>query len=398
MSPIETGSMLADFFATCKKRDGGEYLPDSIYQLYNALHHHYFNLNGWDLWSGQDFDSSRHSLDRRMKVLTHDGIGSDKEKQEVFTNEEEIKIYSVFNVTSAWNLLYACFYVCGKFFALRGYQDHRALSWGELRKYVDRTGDVYYGRKIIKGKNFQGGIADRKKRQFAKLIRRMYRDDRNPSYDLVTYLDELRAHSPSSAEFVYLTPIENPTTHIWFKVEPLSDTLLRSLMHRICSLAGIPPRSNHILRGQCATQLFEAGFKAQQVMERTGHQSLKAVMAYNQTSDATHKRVCDALAPKQEAEPAVKRPRSAPALEAPVQYSVPPAPLAIDSVSSVPSAPPAPAPALYVPPVPPVPPVPSVSPLSIDVSGVEAALRGILQNCTLQNPTFNIYFQMPERK
>jgi site-specific recombinase XerD len=69
------------------------------------------------------------------------------------------------------------------------------------------------------------------------------------------------------------------------------------MMHTICSNAGVTPHSNHILHGQYATALFEAGFDVEQVMERTGHNSVKATIVYNQTSDMTHQKQCDALTP-----------------------------------------------------------------------------------------------------
>jgi hypothetical protein len=291
-------TILVGCFKSVKQKNGKEYSPDTLYQLYNALYHVLLRDRQVDIWKDDQFDDCRKALDWNMQRLTALGIGDDKNKQEIFSNDEELKIQEyAFSFNNAWGLLRAIFYNIGKIFAFRGYEDHRFLSWNELKRYTDRSGIPYWGRKLTKSKTYNGGIKDRAKKVFSKLIRRMYGNSDDPHCP-VRYLDEYFKHCPTGVDRVYLKPLETPQGDIWFSTTPLPDSLLRTMMENICECAGIPKRTNHILCAQCATTLFEAGYDVKVVMERTGHNSIKAAMAYNQTSDDMHRTQCAALAPK----------------------------------------------------------------------------------------------------
>lgn len=76
--------LLLDFlFTLYRRKDGKEYTPDTLYQLYNGLWHVLLRDRKVDIWKDEEFDPCRKSLDFGMRRLTALGVGDEKSRPEV---------------------------------------------------------------------------------------------------------------------------------------------------------------------------------------------------------------------------------------------------------------------------------------------------------------------------
>ena len=90
--------------------------------------------------------------------------------------------------------------------------------------------------------------------------------------------------------------MDKPTPTCWYSRKPIGHHKLEGTVARLCNEAGIPGfRTNHSLRATAATRLYNAGVDEQQVMERTGHQSLDGVRSYKHTSMQQKEALSDIL-------------------------------------------------------------------------------------------------------
>ena len=75
--------------------------------------------------------------------------------------------------------------------------------------------------------------------------------------------------------------------------------MLASYMAEIAKRGGLQGIfTNHSGKRTCATELYDAGIDEQEIMERTGHRSVKSVRAYKRRTPAVEKRASDALNPQ----------------------------------------------------------------------------------------------------
>ena len=81
--------------------------------------------------------------------------------------------------------------------------------------------------------------------------------------------------------------------------QPVGINMLATYMSEIAKRGGLQGNfTNHSGKRTCATELYDAGVDEQEIMERTGHRSVKSVRAYKRRTPAVEKRASDALNPE----------------------------------------------------------------------------------------------------
>ncbi|XP_033733613.1 uncharacterized protein LOC117322782 [Pecten maximus] len=91
-----------------------------------------------------------------------------------------------------------------------------------------------------------------------------------------------------------------PGTPPRFGNQPVGVNKLRNLMKIICAGAGLSGNyTNHSGKRTCATQLYIARVDEQEIMNRTGHRSEKAVRKYKSADESVLRKVSSVLDPPQ---------------------------------------------------------------------------------------------------
>ena len=86
------------------------------------------------------------------------GIGAESKSAEVFTKEEEDQLWSsdTLSTNTSKGLLRAVFFLNGKYFCLRGGEEHRQLKLSQLKRVASPPRYIYTE---CASKNLAGGLA-----------------------------------------------------------------------------------------------------------------------------------------------------------------------------------------------------------------------------------------------
>ncbi len=230
------------------------------------------------------------------------GIGIQVKHAEIFTKEDEGKLWDsgVLGYSNPKSLQNAAFYVIGKFFALRGGNEHRNLRLSQLRR--ESAPDKYVS------KNTNGSFKNLHiKPKIVPLFACPEAGDRCPVTILDKYITKLPVYAQEQDLF-YLRPLPkvpvDPSLP-WYAKAPVGRDSLNKTVKKMCQEAKIEGnKTNHSLGATGATQLYERGVPEKQIQERTGHRSLEALRVYERTSEAQHRAATSVLC-----ESSVKRAR-----------------------------------------------------------------------------------------
>ncbi|CAC5371300.1 unnamed protein product [Mytilus coruscus] len=222
MDKTELSTSLEYFIAEAKKKDGGKYPSNSIYDLFSSIQGYirHKKSSSINFFTDPEFLRARQVLDAIMKERATEGLGSNTRKQaDVISIDEEKALYDrgILGIDNPQQLLDTLLYLCGLHFALRGGNEHRRL-------------------RLNLNPQITGPFQDKD----AKLRYLLYKED----------VSEANAGT----------------------------------VKRLCTRIGLTgKRTNHSLRASSATRLYNAGIEEQRVAETTGHRS-KAVRVYKRTS------------------------------------------------------------------------------------------------------------------
>ena len=301
LSSKELGYWLTHFIHEIRKKCGGEYTPNTLHHICCGLMRQ-LRLSGHpniDFFKDPDFSEFRASLDAEMKRLQGDRIGSKKKQAEVFTSEEENKLWEMglLGDASPQSLLDTMVFYNGFYFALCSGQEHRQLRRNTPQiELVERPGERAYLKYTEDiSKNRPGGLKGRKaspkvvihhanievpERCFVRLYK--------------LYMKKCPSDAPGHA--FYLRASATFTSECWYSRVPLGHTTLSKTVSRLCQLGGIQGfKTNHLLRATATTRLYQSGVDEQLVMERTGHQSLEGVRSYKRTSNTQREALSNIL-------------------------------------------------------------------------------------------------------
>ena len=183
------------------------------------------------------------------------------------------------------SLLDTVIFYNGMYFALRSGREHRkirnSLCQIEIVKKSGERSYLLYHEDT--SKNHQGGLKGHKTKP--KVVKH-HSNTENPKRCFVTLFKKYRQLCPDDPllNAFYLQPSRSPTDTCWYTKQPLGKTTLNDTVPRLCNQAGIKGfKTNHGLRATAATRLYQSGVDEQQIMERTGHQSIEGYGSYKRT-------------------------------------------------------------------------------------------------------------------
>ena len=282
----ELNVWLCRFVVEARHADGNEYPSATLYQLLAGLLRHarahsptFPNfLEKTDL----RFRDLRSACDNVARRLRRDGVGAEVRHAEVFSKEDEDKLWEsgTIGVTNPLALVRAVFFYIGKTLCLRGGQEQRELKPSQFRREYNPDRYVY----VENGsKNHPGRFGSGQ--QSNKLVT-LYSNKGFEPQCVVFLIDFYlsKCPRPAKTDAFYLRPLPKiPNNHDspWFSSVPLGKNKLAQFVKDMCNEANVGGnKTNHSLRATGATAMFSAGVPEKLIKSVTGHKSTKALKIY----------------------------------------------------------------------------------------------------------------------
>ena len=292
MSDEDLDFFLARFVAEVRKEDGQEYPGKTIYEMICSLQCYLHFQRKGPLFlidkKGCKFRNLNSALNFVLKERVGEGIGSITSKAEVITPDQmEYLWQNGFLGSDTPKLLRnTILFVFGNCFALRAGQEHRNLGMknSPLSLHTNESGAEYlqYVEDVSKSNN--GGLAHLR---IKNKVVRAYENVEKPERCPVKLYKKYISHVPSetSDNSFYLRPLLKPKGNIWYYKKAAGRETLGNVVKKVMGKAGFDGHfTNHSLRRNCATNLYDNGVPEQVIQETTGHRSVDGVRAYKHTS------------------------------------------------------------------------------------------------------------------
>ncbi|XP_063436375.1 uncharacterized protein LOC134717811 [Mytilus trossulus] len=144
--PQELDLLLARFFMTAKKCDGGDYEPDTLKSIQGSINRHltvkHCNI---DLIKDKEFKHSRDVLMSKRKLLRQNGKGNKPKKAEPLTKEKIDILYQkkLLGAANPRALTNTVFLNNSMFFGMRSRLEHQNLRWGDIDLKKTSAGERY---------------------------------------------------------------------------------------------------------------------------------------------------------------------------------------------------------------------------------------------------------------
>ena len=236
---------LSRFAVETRKTDGSKYPPATIHQLLCGLLMHMKEVNPGCINFLNKKDPRFKQLHGTLDVLFHklhsEGLGTKIKSADVFTQEDEQKLWSsgVLSLSAPKLLQNAAFYTVGKMFCLRGGVEHRALKLTQLKRMTNPDRYIYYENV---SKNHNGSFKQlHVKSKVVPLFACPEAGDRCP----VRILDEYISKLPQDAiahDLFYVRPLENippAPSSPWYSSVAVGKHTLNQKVKNMCLQAGI---------------------------------------------------------------------------------------------------------------------------------------------------------------
>ena len=200
-------------FVSIRRGDSSEYEPSSLETMKNSIDR-YLQEKGYTVsLRDRQFVKTTKALSDKKQDLKKKGLGRLKHACEAISPEDENKLVETGEISTetAESLQFGLFYFFGKYFALRGRDEHRYLKFGDVEKKTDGQGQTYLEYPERASKTMDGSG----KSDYRLTVPRAYSVN-SPTKDPVHFYDEFVKHRPDDAmdaeSPMYLTPI--PTSRL----------------------------------------------------------------------------------------------------------------------------------------------------------------------------------------
>ena len=293
---------LERFVHKARKKDKTDYPDETLYEIVMALQG-YLCVRGREIKLFEDplFKSVKNNLDNRMKELSKKGVVRANNQAVPISQEEENLLWdaNLLGDDNPERLLHTLVYLFGIHFALRGGEEHRALTMKSVTIHYDPIQKISYLEcRVDNMKNNQGGIQER--HQKPKVVR-VYANQQSRNCCVVRIFQKYKMLRPNSnprcSPALCLRPLAKFTCGKgpWFTCQPVGQHTLRKITSDLCSQAGVKgKRTNHTLKATAATRLYNEGVDEQLIQEHLGNTS-KAIRRYKRTSNAQRRQLTDIL-------------------------------------------------------------------------------------------------------
>ena len=226
---LELSFWLSKFVYEVRKKDKNEYPPNSLYLLCTGLQRYLRETGAAELkmFESPDFKLFQDSLDAEMKRLTAKGLGCEIKQAQPTTEDEEQLMWTkgVLGDTDPKTLLNTLFFLIGNFFALRSGEEHRSLTFDQIRVIKGSDNERSKLQNTSFGeKNYAGGLKHRKLRP--KTVEQ-HDNPGNPERCIVRIFEKYQSRCPKlkPGSPLYLTPKRKVSSdEVWYTKTPVGKT------------------------------------------------------------------------------------------------------------------------------------------------------------------------------
>ncbi|XP_070560277.1 uncharacterized protein [Ptychodera flava] len=164
-----------------------------------------------------------------------------------------------------------------KMLGFRGGQENRQLKWGDimLKKIAGGLEYLEFNERETKMRWGQAGSSTRPFNPKIFATPNAMNSCPVETYRQFASRRPQEMNTPDSP--FYLSINYTPTTHIWYKKNPMGPNKLANVVKTMCNKAGISgKKTNHSMRKTAITNLLHAGIPPTQVQQLSGHRNFRA--------------------------------------------------------------------------------------------------------------------------
>ena len=295
----ELSFWLSKFVYEVRKRGGEVYPPKTVYQICSGIQRYLRNngVPGLEIFKSANFKLFQDAIDSEMKRLTREGVGTTIKQAEPILQEEEEIMWKkgLLGDKDPKTLLYTLVFLFGKFFGLRSGEEHRQLTFSQLKitegTSTERTRLQY---KSHGKKNHGRGLEDRN-------IVELQENVEKPERCVVRLYKLYVSRCPNDVkqdEMFYLTPKKecNFDSNLWYTKTPIGKNSLRYVVANLCKEAGIKGyKTNYSPRATTCSLGLSRGVPDKLIMGRTGQKGTSSLNTYQRVSVKRKELVSDIL-------------------------------------------------------------------------------------------------------
>ena len=288
MTSGDLNSQLKFFVFEVRKVNGERYPSSSLRDLVQGIGYYVGTImkKNIRIFSDAEFRETVASLNaamienNKLKVLPS---GNGPASAISPSQEDLLWERGVLGKNTPKTLVRTIFFLCGKFFGLRGGHEQRDLEWGrDIQLTQTEVGEsLIYTTKY--SKNYNGGL--KQKNIKPKEVKAFPNPDNTDRCFVTLYKIYANKRESISNKAFYLKPMEKFSEEKWFCNSPIGHNTLSTMIKSMCEMAGLTGGNfvNHSLKKTTGTVLRK--FPEHQRKAQTGNRS-NAQSSYEETTDS----------------------------------------------------------------------------------------------------------------
>ena len=243
------------------------------------------------------FEQTRKSLEARCKKLKKDGKGNKPNAAQALTDHEINTLYqqNQLGILNAEALLNTLWLFNSLHFGLRGCDEHRQMSWGDIKLMAaaDGTEHLEYSERQTKRRTGAEPRNIRSVKPKAFALPNSSRD-RDPVVVYKTYREK-RPDSMNRPEAPFYLGINHiktqSSTKSWFRANAMGVNKLNNLMKNMATKAGLDCQrhTNHSARKRMIQKLNDNDVPPTHIMQLSGHKNIQSINNYSHVSEQQQK-------------------------------------------------------------------------------------------------------------
>ena len=302
--PRELNDIICMFLLSVRRKDGSEYEPSSLRGMITSIDRHLKeNYYPTTITNGDEFYKTRSVLTTKQKSLKKQGKGN-KPNAASPLNDEQVELLwenGQFGSSKPESILNTLWFYNTAGFGLRGVDEHRQMTYGDVSLKTDADGLDYLEFSERSTKTRQGGDTTNLRQVKPKIWENTSNKGRCPVSVFKKYMQLRPADYCNENDPFYIasnprSTSENfkPATDYWFKKQPIGVNKLGTFMKRMsATLPGCDAKklSNHSARKYLIQKLVDNEVPPTDIIQISGHKNVNSVNAYSHINEKKHKRI-----------------------------------------------------------------------------------------------------------
>lgn len=309
ISKEEAPELLKYFFLEIRKTKKGfkgeEYEPSSLQTYRNGLRRYFlerpcppapdnFDIEPKKSGVAENFEEVAHMLSLKKKDLKKKGMGNKPNAAQSLEDEDIEKLWQskALGLENSRALLNLVWWNNVTHLGMRATQEHHDC---QLDDFTVTDQYIEYTERQTKNRQGNESSAAKRARKYNNKIWKTDGGERDPYRAFVEYVGHRPKEGDVSTSF-YLSPVDNPTSNIWFKTTPVGRNTLAKLMKKIAESASLEGKITNSTGRKTVIQRLRGKFDPLEISELTGHADPGSISSYSHNPKAQQRRMSNMLA------------------------------------------------------------------------------------------------------